>query len=274
MKENTNLDNIFEIAEKLKEVEAEFKNIDESFRARQAEETKIFEDEQARNREMFLDDQKKAREEFWKEQYSLRRKIIGHYDDMLNEGEFIRLGDLKVELMNYFEIDESEIVIELIPTYSLNGWLRSHEMIAKVEEEKTWNAVSFGLEIPSKDINWLIEYETDLNMLQADGVSFIRHCYSSPSTIPYNGQDIHSTYVCVLPECLDDMLVKVPYRALVLEDDSLGKDAFWDFGSNDFVYWNKPIDVFTHCVVNCIEKARKRGPILAKFPPKDNHTGE
>ena len=155
--------------------------------------------------------------------------------------------------MKYFYIDENDIKIEITPFDTKRGNYSTEEWISMVKgNPKYKRIINVVISIGNNTIHYTMHYYMNYNMKQADGISFIDHCYSKNEWDELNDTGMMSS-LCVDSSSFDDFLVKIPYSLLVLETQKGNIRTIPGIGKKEY-YWNNPINVFTTCVTNCLCK--------------------
>ncbi len=247
---------IFNDLDKILQIKEEIRQLDYTVEERK----QLFEETLARQKEHFERMQEVERAQYEKEQ----NEFLGYKNDclsrekrFLNQVFFIRLGNLKNQLMQHFGINENDISIKVMPLDSIRGECSHEARTYMVKSNPKYKGIiDVDISIWKLGIYYNMRYKMYYNMEQADGLSFIDHCYSENKWDVLDDSGMMSM-LCVSPDCLDDIFIKIPYKALVLE---AGRDEHGAIhgNRNREYYWNTPLDVFASCVINCLDSEKDK----------------
>ena len=249
MEKSNNLDRILKIRSKV-----------EQYNYIIEERKKSFEERQARQKEQFEKMQKVEKLQYKKEKdemLGLKNKHLSQEKQFLSKSFFIKLGDLKEELMQHFGVEENDIDIKVTPVDTRYGEYSTEARVFMVKENPKYNGIiDVGISIKKLNIYYNMHYNMHYNMEQADGISFIDHCYSKNEWDVLDDTGMISTLI-VDPNSFDDILVKIPYISLVLEARKDNSGAVPGISKHEY-YWNTPLDAFATCITNCANKEKTK----------------
>ena len=113
--------------------------------------------------------------------------------------------NIQLIIIQYFGIEEDDIIVKVIPLDTKHGEHSTEERVFMVKSnEKYRGTIDVELAIRKLDIFYNMRYKMDYNMKQADGFSFIDHCYSQNEWDILDDSGMMSM-LCVSPDCFDDI---------------------------------------------------------------------
>jgi len=196
------------------------------------------------------------------EKYSYEKElkeINAEIEDLLNESYFVSIGDLKKELMAYYSLKDDEIKVNVKVFDDIEGHYTEDKRISMVKGKDEYISRVY-VEIISKDFYYRFMYKMNFNMLQADSISFVDHCYLiNDFRYNFNKDDYDLvSNLGVYPDRIDNILIKIPNLALIYESEVDYDGALIiDRNTRYEYYYNSPLIPFRDCVVNCVNKEKQ-----------------
>lgn len=252
MKKAINFDRLNQFREELSNLNSMIEDEKQSYEQR----TKTIDEQYQRLKDM----EKSLHEKKLKEIKDCKEDLLT--EPYLTESYYISVGDLKREIMSYFNLKEDEVRVTVKPFDVKEGHYNDDKRISMVKDSDEYESRVY-VEIITKDIYYRFMYKMNYNMLQADSISFIDHCY------PYN--DYHCNWATdeldpvsvfyVKEDSIDNILIKIPNLALIYESNvDFDGALIVDSRKNEFYheyYFNSPIIPFRECIINCINKDKQ-----------------
>lgn len=256
-----NLEKILKIQKELKYYSSLIYNRKKEFKKIQAEQKEQFQKMQDESRLQFNHDQEEI--------INLKDNLLNQEEELLNSIFYIKLGDLKNELINYFQIEEKDIRIKVNPLDMLHGEYSTEKRISDIKRNTNYKRiVSVEISIKKLNIYYSMNYNMNYNMEQSDGISFIDHCYSKNEWDILDDMGIVNMLYVDSNSC-DDILVKIPYKSLIFEAKKDFIGAVPGINKREY-YWNTPLNAFTTCIANCVNKDSKVNSPNNKYVLKKN----
>ncbi len=199
----------------------------------------------------------------------LKKRLLENSKSTLNNCLFVRLGDLVEELANILKISKEEISINVLPQYTLIGEYPTEDMIAYIKGIKNLRKrVDVIIAVPDRNVFFTFNYMTKYNMPQADGKSFIDHCYSEVFDDSW-GIDEPISYIRINSDKASDILIKVPYRVIAFGSSEFEKDVLSSEITKGEYYRVSPLDIFVACIKRCVNKVSEIDQTLNRTKPEE-----